>query len=133
MDGCIREIEANEDENLVVLNKVVGADGQVTGYRTVYLRNGDGIRASPDIVVVNVDTGAVRAVEIKTGAAKLSANQDKIFKEIAKGTEGRAVPTRLLKDLVDQYNAANPEVRIPDDFYKKMGEVEVRSLAGILD
>ncbi len=129
----IREIEANKDENLVVLNKVVGADGQVTGYRTVYFRNADGIRASPDIVVVNVKTGEVRAVEIKTGAAGLSKNQKIVFKEIAKGTEGNAVPTRLLKDLVDQYNAANPEVPIPDDFYTKMGAVEVRYLAGILD
>ena len=133
MDGCIREIEANEDENLVVLNKVVDADGQVTGYRTVFLRNGDGIRASPDIVVVNVKTGAVRAVEIKTGAAKLSANQKIVFEEIKKGSEGNVVPTRLLKDLVDQYNAANPEVPIPDDFYENMGEVVVSELAGILD
>ncbi len=115
----------------MVLNKIGGADGQVTGYQPVYLRNGDGVRASPDIVVVNVETGAVRAVEIKTGKAKLSANQDKIFKEIKKGPDGNAVPTRLLKDLVDQYNDANPEVRIPDDFYTKMGEVDVRRHPGI--
>ena len=124
----IREIEKNR--KFVVLNKVVGADGQVTGYRTVFLRNGDGIRDSPDIIVVNVETGEVWAVEIKTGAAGLSKNQNIVFEDIK---AGRAVPTRLFKDLVDQYNAANPEVRIPDDFYKNMGEVEVRSLAGILD
>ncbi len=126
----IREIE--EDPNFVVLNKVVGADGQVTGYQPVYFRNADGVRASPDIVVVNVKTGAVRAVEIKTGAAGLSKNQKFVFKNI-KERSGNVVLTRLLKDLVDQYNAANPEVPIPDDFYENMGEVDVRYLAGILD
>ena len=113
------------------MNKAV-TNGEVTGYRTVYFRNADDIRASPNIVYVNVETGEVGAVEVKTGGAKESTDQKMVFKNI-KENNGNVVPTRLLFDLVGEYNEARPAKPISKNFVAKIGEVVIEEPAGITD